>query len=160
MKESVRIFLIIFYFFKIAYSSQSKRRNFINEVIEEEDEDKNKEKNKNENNTDKYNKIMNKNNKQNDNIYPDNKKQKPVLIWSNSHFNKKTYENIYRKMLKGGVPKFFMLHTFSHAIMKDLEFSCGYPTASLSERLYFSDRMCGVLIYTADGAEGSWGRSS
>ena len=97
MKESVRIFLIIFYFFKIAYSSQSKRRNFINEVIEEEDEDKNKEKNKNENNTDKYNKIMNKNNKQNDNIYPDDKKQKPVLIWSNSQFNKKTYENIFYK---------------------------------------------------------------
>lgn len=68
-----------------------------------------------------------------------------------------TYENIYRKMLKGGVPKFFLLHTFSHAIMKELEFSCGYPTASLSERLYFSDRMCGVLIYTADGAEGSMG---
>ena len=52
---------------------------------------------KNENNTDKDNKIMNKNNKQNDNIYPDNKKQKPVLIWSNSQFNKKTYENIFYK---------------------------------------------------------------
>lgn len=71
--------------------------------------------------------------------------------------HEETYENIYRKMLKGGVPKFFLLHTFSHAIMKELEFSCGYPTASLSERLYFSDRMCGVLIYTADGAEGSMG---
>ena len=41
--------------------------------------------------------------------------------------------------------------------MKELEFSCGYPTASLSERLYYSDKMCGVLIYTADGAEGSMG---
>ena len=66
-----------------------------------------------------------------------------------------TYENIYQKMRKGGISRFFLLHTFSHAIMKELEFSCGYPTASLSERLYFSDRMCGVLIYTADGAEGS-----
>lgn len=68
-----------------------------------------------------------------------------------------TYENIYQKMRKGGISRFFLLHTFSHAIMKELEFSCGYPTASLSERLYFSDRMCGVLIYTADGAEGSMG---
>ena len=41
--------------------------------------------------------------------------------------------------------------------MKELGFSCGYPTASLKERLYFSERMCGVLIYTADGSEGSMG---
>ena len=66
------------------------------------------------------------------------------------------------KALKGemeqyGAPKFYLLHTFSHVIMKELEFSCGYPTASLQERLYYSDRMCGVLIYTADGAEGSMG---
>lgn len=56
-----------------------------------------------------------------------------------------------------GSAKFYLLHTFSHIIMKELEFSCGYPTASLSERLYYSDKMCGVLIYTADGAEGSMG---
>lgn len=56
-----------------------------------------------------------------------------------------------------GRAKFYLLHTFSHIIMKELEFSCGYPTASLSERLYYSDQMCGVLIYTADGAEGSMG---
>ena len=66
------------------------------------------------------------------------------------------------KALKGemkqyGAPMFYLLHTFSHIIMKELEFSCGYPTASLQERLYYSDRMCGVLIYTADGAEGSMG---
>ena len=56
-----------------------------------------------------------------------------------------------------GAPRFYLLHTFSHIIMKALEFSCGYPTASLQERLYYSDRMCGVLIYTADGSEGSMG---
>ena len=56
-----------------------------------------------------------------------------------------------------GRANFYLLHTFSHLIMKELEFSCGYPTASLSERLYYSEDMCGVLIYTADGAEGSMG---
>ena len=56
-----------------------------------------------------------------------------------------------------GRAKFYLLHTFSHILMKELEFSCGYPTASLSERLYYSDKMCGVLIFTADGAEGSMG---
>ena len=53
--------------------------------------------------------------------------------------------------------KFYLLHTFAHILIKELEFSCGYPSASLAERIYFSDRMCGVLIYTTDGSEGSMG---
>lgn len=61
------------------------------------------------------------------------------------------------QMEQYGKAKFYLLHTFSHIIMKELEFTCGYPTASLQERLYYSDRMCGVLIYTADGSEGSMG---
>jgi hypothetical protein len=68
-----------------------------------------------------------------------------------------SFNNIYQEMKRGGVARFLVLHTFSHVLMKELEFSCGYPTASLSERLYFSDRMCGVLVYTTDGAEGSMG---
>lgn len=56
-----------------------------------------------------------------------------------------------------GIAPFYMLHTFAHIIIKELEFSCGYPSASLQERIYYSDRMCGVLIYTTDGGEGSMG---
>lgn len=67
------------------------------------------------------------------------------------------YDGFYQKMERGGFAKFYLLHTFSHILLKELEFSCGYPTASIKERLYYSDRMCGVLIYTADGAEGSMG---
>lgn len=52
---------------------------------------------------------------------------------------------------------FYLLHTFAHSLIKELEFSCGYPSASLSERIYFSNRMAGVLIYTAQGSEGSMG---
>ena len=66
-------------------------------------------------------------------------------------------EFLASEMQMYGRAKFYLLHTFSHILMKELEFSCGYPTASLSERLYYSDEMCGVLIYTADGAEGSMG---
>ena len=66
-------------------------------------------------------------------------------------------EFLYEEISLYGRAKFYLLHTFSHVLMKELEFSCGYPTASLSERLYYSDKMCGVLIYTADGAEGSMG---
>ena len=67
------------------------------------------------------------------------------------------YEFLAQEMNMYGRAKFYLLHTFSHLLMKELEFKCGYPTASLSERLYYSDEMCGVLIYTADGAEGSMG---
>lgn len=56
-----------------------------------------------------------------------------------------------------GAPGFFLIHTFAHVLLKELEFSCGYPTASLQERIYYSDRMHGLLIYTADGEEGSMG---
>ena len=66
-------------------------------------------------------------------------------------------KDLKEEMEQYGAPRFYLLHTFSHIIMKALEFSCGYPTASLQERLYYSDRMCGVLIYTADGSEGSMG---
>lgn len=66
-------------------------------------------------------------------------------------------EFLYKEISLYGRANFYLLHTFSHVLMKELEFSCGYPTASLSERLYYSDKMCGVLIYTVDGAEGSMG---
>ena len=57
--------------------------------------------------------------------------------------------------------KHFLIHSFSHMMMRELEFSCGYPTASLKERLYISTNpekeMSGLLIYTAEGSEGSMG---
>lgn len=57
--------------------------------------------------------------------------------------------------------KHFLIHSFSHIMMRELEFSCGYPTASLKERLYISTNpeklMSGILIYTAEGSEGSMG---
>lgn len=90
-----------------------------------------------------------------------------VESWANGHSEKfksryNQPESELDKVLKEemeeyGVPKFYLLHTFAHLIIKELEFSCGYPSASLQERLYYSDRMCGVLIYTTDGAEGSMG---
>jgi hypothetical protein len=55
----------------------------------------------------------------------------------------------------------YLVHSFAHLIMRELEFKCGYPTASLSERIYVSNdlnyRMYGCMIYTAEGSEGSMG---
>jgi len=59
-------------------------------------------------------------------------------------------------------PVFIMIHTFSHLLMNQLIFECGYSSASLRERLYFSSDdhapMAGLLIYTAAGdSEGTMG---
>ncbi|MFH1005124.1 MAG: DUF1998 domain-containing protein [Bacteroidota bacterium] len=62
--------------------------------------------------------------------------------------------NKNRKILTGHI----LLHTFSHLIIKELEFLCGYPATSIQERLYFDEgKMQGVMIYTIAGAEGSYG---
>jgi hypothetical protein len=56
------------------------------------------------------------------------------------------------------LPRAAMLHTFSHVLMRQLCYECGYHAASLRERLYVFDDKAGALIYTADGdSEGSLG---
>lgn len=57
-----------------------------------------------------------------------------------------------------------LVHTFSHALMRQLSLGCGYAAASLRERLYTRDAgqpngpMAGVLIYTSAGdSEGTLG---
>ena len=47
-------------------------------------------------------------------------------------------------------PRFLLLHTLAHLLIRELESIAGYPSASLKERIYSSrDRkMAGVLIYT------------
>jgi hypothetical protein len=63
----------------------------------------------------------------------------------------------------GAHPKLIFLHTFAHALIKELTFSCGYGSSSLRERLYVDTDhpdvpMSGVLIYTASGdADGTLG---
>ena len=60
-------------------------------------------------------------------------------------------------------PRLYLLHTISHMLIRQLSFDCGYPAASLRERLYATEidsniPMAGILIYTADAdAEGSMG---
>ena len=59
-------------------------------------------------------------------------------------------------------PRFLLLHTLAHLLIRRLVFECGYGSASLRERLYVSEnpraQMAGILIYTASGdCEGSMG---
>lgn len=59
-------------------------------------------------------------------------------------------------------PRLVLLHTFSHIIINELIYACGYSSASLRERLYVSESpertMGGALIFTAAGdSEGTMG---
>ena len=62
-----------------------------------------------------------------------------------------------------GMP-YVLLHTFAHALMRQLALECGYSAASLRERVYSrpaeseGDPMAGLLIYTsAPDSEGTLG---
>ncbi len=46
-------------------------------------------------------------------------------------------------------PRLLLIHTLAHVLINQWSLASGYPTASLRERLYVSDEMAGLLIYTA-----------
>lgn len=60
-------------------------------------------------------------------------------------------------------PKFVLLHTLAHLLIKELSFECGYNSAALTERIYCNNdenqrSMSGILIYTSSGdSEGTLG---
>ena len=90
-------------------------------------------------------------------------KYKKELNYRFKHFSIKPSEDASYRELKQEIynnpSAFYLIHSFAHLLMKEFEFSCGYPAASLRERLYISKKhdMYGVLIYTTDGSEGSMG---
>ena len=59
--------------------------------------------------------------------------------------------------------RFVLLHSFAHALIRQLAIECGYTSASIAERIYSrnpsdGDPMAGVLVYTsAPDSEGTLG---
>lgn len=72
--------------------------------------------------------------------------------------NKQQYESAFSEDFELNA-KYVLIHTFSHLIIKELEYLGGYPSTSIQERLYIDEElgMNGVLIYTIAGSEGSYG---
>ncbi len=72
--------------------------------------------------------------------------------------NKQQFESSFNEDFELN-QKFVLIHTFSHLLIKELEYLCGYPSTSIQERLYIDEElgMNGVLIYTIAGSEGSYG---
>jgi len=84
---------------------------------------------------------------------PKIKKRIEILIGNQKHFESTFNEDFELN------PKYVLIHTFSHLIIKELEYLCGYPSTSIQERLYIDEGlgMYSVLIYTIAGSEGSYG---
>lgn len=79
--------------------------------------------------------------------------------WEGIHSVRKRADEILKRFEKAEIvlhkdvevtPRFLLLHTLSHLLIRELESTAGYPAASLKERIYCSrdKKMAGVLIYT------------
>lgn len=53
---------------------------------------------------------------------------------------------------------YVLMHTFAHLLIKQMSMSSGYSSSAIRERIYFGDRMSGILLYTGSAdKEGSLG---
>jgi len=70
----------------------------------------------------------------------------------------KSYESAGYAFLPEPSPRFILLHTLAHLLIRQLCFECGYSASSLTERIYCDNTMAGILIYTASSdSEGALG---
>lgn len=54
--------------------------------------------------------------------------------------------------------RYVLMHTFAHLLIKQMSMSSGYSSSAIRERIYFGDKMSGVLLYTGSAdKEGSLG---
>lgn len=95
-----------------------------------------------------------------------------LKIWRQRIFKTQFAARVLGKLHNKGVkeymlpfvdPVFYLLHTLSHLMIRELSFASGYSSSALRERLYYSDGsnekdMCGFLIYTSSAdSEGTLG---
>jgi hypothetical protein len=83
-----------------------------------------------------------------------------ISKWENIEGIKKRTDELSERFEKAEVtfykdiiitPRFLLLHTIAHLLIRELEITAGYPAAALKERIYSSrsQKMAGILVYTA-----------
>ena len=91
--------------------------------------------------------------------------------WENKQGMKERYQRMAaaRKYMRNKgpeiTPRFILLHTLAHLLIRELILQCGYSSAAIKERIYstFDDKdgslpMAGILLYTSSNdSEGSLG---
>lgn len=76
--------------------------------------------------------------------------------WEKNEEVAQHYQNLIKRVDsfyladKYSSPSSVLIHTLSHAIIKELSRHCGYPVTSIRERLYLENGNQGVLIYVTD----------
>lgn len=75
---------------------------------------------------------------------------------------KRVQDNLDGREMPTVSARFLLLHSFAHAMIRQLSLECGYSNSALRERLYVGDRgayeMMGVLIHTGSpDSEGTLG---
>jgi hypothetical protein len=89
--------------------------------------------------------------------------KQPAIIQAAGEIEARRVASLIGPRLKEATPRFLLLHTLSHLLIRQLTFQCGYSSSSLKERIYAkstdeSDPQAGILIYTAAGdVEGTLG---
>lgn len=89
--------------------------------------------------------------------------ENPVVQRRNQHWIERAAKLTNRRFVVDDLqPRYVLLHTLAHLLMRRLEFQSGYSASSLSERIYASnegpDPQGGLLIYTSSGdAQGTLG---
>jgi len=85
---------------------------------------------------------------------------KLLTNWISAQVHSASESGLGQRLLLGMSPKFFMMHTFAHVLLRQLAYDCGYGSNALRERIYCPSEGPGggILIYTADSdSEGSMG---
>lgn len=93
-----------------------------------------------------------------------------ILEWVESNHDvflrSQKYKEMYQSYLenKGWTHQsekdvvYVLIHTLSHLLMKEMSLQSGYSSTALKERIYYNEKMTGVLIYTGSAdQEGSLG---
>lgn len=87
----------------------------------------------------------------------------PDVIRAASEIERRRLKSLIGPRLKAASPRYLLLHTLAHLMIRQLTFECGYSSSSIRERIYArlpesGDPQAGILIYTAAGdTEGTLG---
>lgn len=83
----------------------------------------------------------------------------PTFIPVAKAFGEGFFLDIDTAQLPDSDEAYTFVHTFSHLVMKELEFECGYSIQSIKEKIYKKqdNSAFGILIYTVGSSEGSYG---
>ena len=88
---------------------------------------------------------------------------RPAVVAAAAELERRRLASLLGPRLRAATPRFVLLHTFAHLLMRQLTFECGYSSSSLRERIYSrtpdrGEPQAGLLIYTAAGdVEGTMG---